>query len=249
METNSSSTRQTSPGGSSTGPPAMESQPPPAREGATPPIEERSPGDRGGEDRPRSDRSGFQRLLHDALHRRHRQRQAVGALFAFLVAFTSTPTTLWLQVGAAFLVLGIAVRMWASGIVKKDKVLAVSGPYAYVRHPLYVGNQLIALGLCLASGLWWSWPLYAVVYALYYPPAIRQEDKKLERLFGDQWRAWRARTWALWPRAELLGASPAKDTDGGWSFGQSLRQNGEPIYAAVLCFLLWVMWGRLPGLS
>ena len=53
-------------------------------------------------------------------------------------------------------VLGILVRLWASGHVKKDKVLATTGPYAYVRHPLYVGNHLITFGFCLASGLWWS---------------------------------------------------------------------------------------------
>ncbi|HUT86260.1 MAG TPA: methyltransferase, partial [Elusimicrobiales bacterium] len=51
--------------------------------------------------------------------------------------------------GLVIISLGEAIRLWASGYLKKDKELAVTGPYRIVRHPLYVGSFLIALGFTL----------------------------------------------------------------------------------------------------
>lgn len=48
--------------------------------------------------------------------------------------------------GMALLVGGLLLRSWAAGVIEKQSVLAVTGPYALVRHPLYLGSFLIALG-------------------------------------------------------------------------------------------------------
>jgi hypothetical protein len=188
---------------------------------------------------PRPD-GGLARLLHDLRYRRDRHRQLLGILIVIVLTILGRPIDQLLPVGALLVVAGIAVRLWASGYVKKDKELATGGPYGFVRHPLYVGNLLISVGFCLACGLWWSWPLMLVFWLLYYPVTIRMEDDKLHRLFGEAWERWRAVTRALVPRLR-----PYPGGGGGtWSFGYSLRLNGEPLIALFLLLCLLVLWWR-----
>lgn len=178
-------------------------------------------------------RKGF---LYTLRFRRDRYRQAFGILFVILVSALGQSHPALLVPGGVLVVLGIAVRLWASGHIRKNRELAVDGPYAFVRHPLYVGNILLLCGFALASGLWWSALLLAVLFAGFYPPAIAREDAFLEDRFGDTWRAWRAATHALWPRLAPYGG----ELGGEWSFRQSLRQNGEPLIAVFLlaCLVL-----------
>jgi len=183
---------------------------------------------------------GLQRFFHNIRHRRDRYRQFVGIFFVFLVTAVGAPKAGWYWPGVFLAGLGIVVRMWASGHIKKDKALATDGPYAYVRHPLYVGNILLGAGFCLASGLWWSMPAFVLILLLFYPQAIRREDNKLRRLFGKDWESWSRHTLALIPRVREL-AGPG----GGWSFRQSLRQNGEPVIALFLVACLYYLhWKR-----
>lgn len=177
-------------------------------------------------------------FLHELSRRRYRYRQFVGIAFACVVVAFATPVRELVIAGAVFAVLGMLVRLWASGHVKKDAVLATTGPYAYVRHPLYVGNHLIAVGLCLASGAWWSFPAWLALALFFYPATIRREDARLSSRFPEQWRAWRSGTHALIPRLRPFGGSEK----GEWSFRQSLVQNGEPIYVAVITSALVYLW-------
>jgi len=183
---------------------------------------------------------GFDKLAHDLVHRRYRFRQFVGVGFLFVLTFLGHPGELgsagrsMFLVGAVFALLGILVRLWASGHVKKDKVLTTTGPYGYVRHPLYVGNHLITFGFCIASGLWWSFAAWAVIGLFFYPGTIAHEDEVLHNLFGQSWERWRAVTRALIPRLTPYQAG----AQGEWSLAQSWH-NGEPTIIAVLvlCFV------------
>lgn len=186
---------------------------------------------------------GLQKLAHDLSHRRYRFRQFVGIAFLFVLTFMGAPGKLgelgrWLYyAGVVLTIPGMLIRLWASGHVKKDKALATSGPYGYVRHPLYVGNHLITFGFCLASGLWWSLPAWLVIGLIFYPGTIKHEDAVLHRLFGKSWEDWRARTHALIPR--LTPYKPGET--GEWSFSQSLRVNGEPVIILILVLCLFFL--------
>ncbi|MGH8727860.1 MAG: methyltransferase family protein [Burkholderiales bacterium] len=172
---------------------------------------------------------------------RQRWRQYLGILFLIVLVLAGEPLRGLFYAGAALVLLGIATRLWASGHVKKNKALATSGPYAYVRHPLYVGNHLIAFGYCLASSLWWSVPAWVGIAFVFYPQAIRDEDQRLAQRFPDEWSAWSEKTWALIPRL-----SPYLPGDrSAWSFSQSLRQNGEPLIAALLVAGLVILHQKL----
>lgn len=153
-------------------------------------------------------------------------RQGIGLLLMPFLAFFARPQAATFMAGAALVVLGSLVRMYASGFIVKNRQLATIGPYSLVRHPLYTGNGLILAGFVLACGLWWAIPLGVLFWWLFYPVTIAYEDAKLERLFGDRWREWSGTVPAVVPRRFWPTGG------GGWSFMTSLRQNFEPVVLA-----------------
>ena len=161
-------------------------------------------------------------------------RQAIGLVLMPIYALLSAPEPASFWVGVAFIALGTLVRLYASGYIVKNKLLATHGPYSLVRHPLYTGNLLVLIGFTFASGLWWTALVSIAFWWFYYPPAIEYEDRKLHRLFGDEWERWQGTVRAIIP-GRLIPAAGA----GAWSLRTSLRQNAEP---AVLAFvLIWVV--------
>ena len=168
-------------------------------------------------------------------------RQWFAVLFVLLVSWLGRPVPELLYAGTVIIVVGEAIRMWASGHVKKNKVLATDGPYAYVRHPLYVGNILLVAGYSLASGLWWSPILMIALLLFYYPPAISYEDGKLHDYFGEQWENWSHNIHPLIPSFRNRAGS----TSSHWSLKQSMMQNGEPVIVAYLAWCLYLLYAKI----
>ena len=87
--------------------------------------------------------------------------------------------------------------------MKTDRLIR-SGPYAYLRHPLYLGTLLIGLGFFIAAGGPAAPVAVAVLvplFFLYYLPyKERIESARLERRYGDAYRAYREAVPALLPR-------------------------------------------------
>jgi len=78
---------------------------------------------------------------------------------------------------------GLLLRGAASGTVRKNRELTVTGPYAYTRNPLYLGSLLIAAGFVVAL---LSWPLALLVaagFAVIYVPVIASEERYLSAAF------------------------------------------------------------------
>src|SRR5688572_15179988 len=81
-----------------------------------------------------------------------RWRVPLGFICGFVFIAFAKPTPTVLLIGAAVSLVGLAIRAWASGHIRKNAELAVSGPYSYTRNPLYFGSFLIGLGFTIASG-------------------------------------------------------------------------------------------------
>jgi protein-S-isoprenylcysteine O-methyltransferase Ste14 len=107
--------------------------------------------------------------------------------FALVAAFLwlSKPSWTSLAVGLPLSLIGLAARAWAAGYLEKNLALTVSGPYAHVRNPLYIGTLTVAAGLAIASRRWELGVLFAVVFALIYLPVVELEEQHLRKLFPD----------------------------------------------------------------
>lgn len=105
----------------------------------------------------------------------------VAALFLWLArpSWLSLSWSLWVVAPGAWL------RGYASGYVKKNAELAISGPYAYTRNPLYLGSMLIAFGFAGASRSVWILLALAVLFAVIYAPTIRSEEEYLRGHFDS----------------------------------------------------------------
>jgi len=81
--------------------------------------------------------------------------------------------------------------------VKESPELVVTGPYAYVRHPIYTGVILGMLGSALVAG--WIWLIVALVAAAYFIWSATHEEKQMEQTFPDAYPAYKKRTKMLIP--------------------------------------------------
>jgi len=113
----------------------------------------------------------------------------------------SSLTDLEHPLGIGLVALGLWLRSWAAGVIDKRKALATAGPYALVRHPLYLGSFLIALGLVEIMEDRLALAVAALLTLALYVPTIRREECFLAERFGDVWRAYAASTPAFLPRA------------------------------------------------
>ena len=120
-------------------------------------------------------------------------------------------------VALAVVAAGVAVRAWSICHNRygrgTKKTLAVSGPYALVRNPMYWGNTLIIAGAVIASELTWFVP-FAVVWAfLVYDWAAKREERRLESKYGEDWVSYRDAVPRWFPNRlpglERLASSPA----------------------------------------
>ena len=161
-------------------------------------------------------------------------RQGLGLLLIPVYSLLAAPQRVSFAVGGLLAIIGMLVRMYASGFIIKNKQLATDGPYSLVRHPLYTGNLLLMIGFTFASGQWWALLVSAGFWWFYYPPAIKYEDSKLHRIFDTDWTEWSRTVPAVIPGSiRLRGGS-------GWSFQTSLKQNLEPVIAVYV--LIWLIY-------
>jgi protein-S-isoprenylcysteine O-methyltransferase Ste14 len=114
-------------------------------------------------------------------------RLRVTAGFVLVAAFGifSKPTFYSLEIGLPISLVGILLRGWAAGHLRKNQRLATGGPYAHTRNPLYIGTLIVAAGLVAASRSVWLAALFALVFLLIYLPVIELEEQHLRKLFPD----------------------------------------------------------------
>lgn len=108
-------------------------------------------------------------------------------LLALLFLWLARPNAALLAVGAGVATAGLALRGWAAGAIDKGAELAVHGPYAHTRNPLYLGSFVIGVGLAVSGGHW-AWPLvFAGFFLVVYVPTMRREAVELTDRFGSRY--------------------------------------------------------------
>jgi protein-S-isoprenylcysteine O-methyltransferase Ste14 len=114
-----------------------------------------------------------------------RLRVPSGILLAAVFAWAAQPTWWSLLAACPLWLLGLGIRAWAAGHLRKNTTLTVSGPYAYVRNPLYVGTLLVAAGYALAARSLLFGAVVALVFLLVYQPVMENEERHLRSLFPE----------------------------------------------------------------
>jgi len=76
---------------------------------------------------------------------------------------------------------------------KTPRAIATGGPFSFTRNPAYVGMALIYVAVALGFGRAWTWVLLLPLLMIVRYGVIGREERYLERKFGDEYRAYRAR--------------------------------------------------------
>ena len=137
-----------------------------------------------------------------------RFRVPLGFIFGAVFLIFADPTPLFLAIGSSIAICGLLIRAWSSGHIRKNQDLAVSGPYAYTRNPLYLGSFLLGLGFMVASAVWWLGLLFAVLFLGIYFPVMSVESDELRAIFGKKFDNYAAKVPLFFPR--LRKAEPSE---------------------------------------
>ena len=162
-----------------------------------------------------------------------RWRVRLGYLLAVFVLWFARPTPKYVAIGAAIGAIGLWLRAYAAGYLHKQKVLTVTGPYAYTRNPLYLGSAILALGAGVATRSWISAGILVVYFAVVYSVVMRREERELLAQHGEAFHVYATAVPLFLPKitaANVPGASA-----GEFSFAQ-YKRNHE--YQAAFGYLL-----------
>ena len=129
-----------------------------------------------------------------------RLRVPLGFLFAAVFLYFARPTLLTIGIGSVIAIIGLAIRAWSSGHIRKAETLAISGPYAYTRNPLYLGSFLMGVGFTVASGVWWLALIFAILFLGIYFPVMRVEAEDIRRVFGKDFDEYERNVPLFFPR-------------------------------------------------
>jgi protein-S-isoprenylcysteine O-methyltransferase Ste14 len=145
-------------------------------------------------------------------------------LFLLGLADVRLPATLspalqaWQIASLAVALSGLAVRVIAIGTAPagtsersttnpRASMLRTTGLYSVVRHPLYVGNTLTALGFACFTAAWYLPVIVGLLSILYHERIAAREEVFLEGRFGDEFRQWADRVPAMIPRWSIYERS------------------------------------------
>jgi Phospholipid methyltransferase len=171
-----------------------------------------------------------------------RIRVPCGFLFAAIYLWRARPTYASLAWSLLLVPPGLLLRAWASGYVKKNAELTVTGPYSYTRNPLYLGSMLMAFGFAAASHSLEITVLLALLFIVIYAPTIYGEEQFLRSTF-PAFDSYAKRVPRLLPRL----TSAQMERDGSFSgtlYRQHREYNSVLGVCAVYAVLLATLWLR-----
>ncbi|MEI7481506.1 MAG: isoprenylcysteine carboxylmethyltransferase family protein [Elusimicrobiota bacterium] len=141
-----------------------------------------------------------------------KKRILVSQIVALAVIILARPDS-WplFTAGMSVMLLGQLIRVLASAAIVKSKTLTVTGPYAAVRNPLYLGTAVMVLGLLIAlsnphaflrTGI--VWLITTVSFTLIYKVQIRAEEGFLRGEYGTQYTEYMKRVNSMLPRLRAI---------------------------------------------
>jgi protein-S-isoprenylcysteine O-methyltransferase Ste14 len=181
---------------------------------------------------------------------RERYRVRIGFIIGLIFLWRAQPrSVVLLALGLLIGLLGVLIRQWAAGCVKKNDELASSGPYGLVRHPLYFGSLLAAAGLILASSSFapglkypyldrtlFFWACLWILADSVYLPKVLKEERLLREKFPGQYEEFERRVPRIWP-GQVTWSSLDFSTF-SWQQWKKNKEYGSLVGYAVLALVL-----------
>jgi protein-S-isoprenylcysteine O-methyltransferase Ste14 len=166
-----------------------------------------------------------------------RWRVPVGYPVAALSFYFARPSVRSMIAGGIVAVIGLAIRGAAAGYLRKNSELAMSGPYARTRNPLYLGSVMLGAGFAIISRSWIAAVLLGAYFAIFYTLTIRREGRELSGIYGVVYAEYASRVPVFLPsfRAANLGHET-------FSWGQYARNREyQAAIGAILAMAVFVL--------
>ncbi|RKU21653.1 hypothetical protein C6499_21905 [Candidatus Poribacteria bacterium] len=159
--------------------------------------------------------------------------------FIFALLYFAEPAWHALAIGVPFIVVGELLRIWAVGYAGAStrartlgaaRDLVTTGPYGYVRNPLYLGNFLLSLGICLVANVYWLVAILVVGYFFQYLPIITLEEAYLLESCGSVYQTYREQVPRFIPQFHSYPDASPHD----FSFARAIKSEKRTL-TAIIC--------------
>jgi protein-S-isoprenylcysteine O-methyltransferase Ste14 len=129
-------------------------------------------------------------------------KNRVFLVYAFVILFFlfSNPTKASVLFGIIFCLIGEVIRTLAVLVTEKKSTLTTSGPYGYVRNPLYLGSFLIGLGVCIMGNVFMFTIIFIPVFLIIYFGIIKTEEGELQKVFKEKFNEYALNVPGFLPR-------------------------------------------------
>ncbi|MCW8995721.1 MAG: isoprenylcysteine carboxylmethyltransferase family protein [Psychromonas sp.] len=163
-----------------------------------------------------------------------------------------------LVIGFTISMVGELIRFWGVSWTGSETrttgsvggtFLIISGPFAYVRNPLYVGNILIYLGLGIMSFAWFPYlQVVAILFFLFqYYLIVKEEEKYLRERFREEYKDYCKNVSPFFPR--FVPYKNKSVTQPPFSADAGLRSETRSLQAflgiSLMLVILWIIRGGL----
>ena len=166
-----------------------------------------------------------------------------------MIIYFARPANAYLPLGTALLLGGELIRIWAvsyaGGETRTRNVggstLCSSGPYAYVRNPLYMGNMLMYLGIVFIAGAANTLLMVATTtsfFLIQYSLIISLEEETLNKLFGENYIDYKKNVPAIYPRLTRWNNDDNRKPAG---LGKAIRTEKRTLQNAFLVLFIIIM--------
>lgn len=174
--------------------------------------------------------------------------------FLLIMILYSNPNIYSILFGIVFVIIGEFIRIWANSWAGSETrttsgvggtFLIVSGPYAYVRNPLYIGNVIIYFGLGIISNAIFPYlQIVALMYFLFqYYYIVKEEEKFLSQKFGDHYKDYCEKVNRFLPKLMKYQNSSTGQPEFSWKKG--LKSETRSIQASlsviIILLLIWLI--------
>jgi len=156
---------------------------------------------------------------------------------AFLLVIFAKPQFPGIWAGMVLIFLGEGLRIWAAGHLQKNEVLTVTGPYAYVKNPLYIGSIFITAGFCILGNNIYLLAAALFMFCFHYIPYKKKvEGDRLKKIFGNRFEDYDEKVPDYLPRW-----TPYSNEKVSWQFKCFVENSEEGILLIVLAGIVLVL--------